>query len=303
MTKIAVIGECMIELYKNKDSSFEQTFGGDSFNCATYLKRSFKEAKVEYITVLGEDELSLQMFDFFHKQNLKTTYVDKLKDKNPGLYIISTKDGERSFSYWRETAAAKELFLTKSLKKLQKDLLSFDLIYLSAISLAIMSKQGRDNLYKILKKARKSGVKVAFDSNYRPRLYKSKDEAKVLYKEALKYTDIYLPSYDDEVELWEDISTKDIIKNSRKAGVSEIVISCGKEDIVYYYKGKTSSVKTKRLEKIVDSTSAGDSFNAKYLAARLKGKNIEESIKKANKLASKVIMHKGAIIPRKKNDK
>lgn len=302
MSKIAVIGECMVELFKSKDSSFKQTFGGDSFNCATYLKRSHKKAEVEYITVLGEDELSLKMLNFFHKQNLKTTYVDQLKNKNPGLYIISTKNGERSFSYWRGEAAAKELFLTKSLKRLEKDLLTFDLIYLSAISLAIMSKEGRANLYKVLTKARAKGVKVAFDSNYRPRLYKHLDEAKTLYLQALKYCDIYLPSYDDEVELWGEISKKEIIKNAIKAGVSEIVISCGKDDVVYYCNEKTSNVKTKQLKKIVDSTSAGDSFNARYLASRLKGKNIEDSIKKASSLASKVIMHQGAIIPKKKND-
>jgi 2-dehydro-3-deoxygluconokinase len=303
MSKVAVIGECMIELYKSEESYFKQTFGGDSFNCATYLKRSYEKAQVEYITVLGDDELSSKMLDFFHEQNLLTTYVDKLENKNPGLYLISTKDGERSFSYWRGEAAAKDLFLTKSLKKLQKNLPSFDLIYLSAISLAIMSKKGRANLYKILKEARKNGVKVAFDSNYRARLYKNKDEAKSIYNEALSYCDIFLPSYDDEVELWGDISKEKIIKNSIRFGVSEIIISHGEEDIIYYYEQKTNTVKIKKLEKIIDSTSAGDSFNAKYLASRLKGENIEKSIKKANKLASKVIMYQGAIIPKEKNDK
>jgi 2-dehydro-3-deoxygluconokinase len=301
MKKVAVIGECMVELFKNKKGLYKQTFGGDSFNFAVYLKRSFKESDVEYITVLGEDELSLKMLNFFHKQKLKTTYIDKIKNKYPGLYIIDTKNGERSFSYWRGESAARELFLTMSLEKLKEDLLDYDLIYFSAISLAIMSEKGRENLFKIVKKARAAGVKIAFDSNYRARLYNNEDEAREIYSQAINYCDIFLPSRDDEIELFGEMSTSDIINRSLSSGVSEIIISSGKEDIVYHYEDETKTIKTKRLKKIVDSTSAGDSFNAQYLASRLEGKTILKSIKKAKKLASKVIMYQGAIMPKDKH--
>jgi len=302
MTKIAVIGECMVEMYQDKKGLYKQTFGGDTFNCAVYLKRCLKDAKVEYITVLGQDARSSDMLDFFHKENLDTTYVDRLADKHPGLYIIDTYKGERSFDYWRGEAAAKDLFLTKSLEKLSKDLLNFDLIYFSAITLAIMSEKGRENLFKIVKKARANGVQIAFDSNYRPRLYKNQDDARKIYNQVINYTDIFLPSIDDEIDLWGSSTPADIIKKSLKAGIKEIIITCGKEDIVCHYDGLTLHKKTKQLTKIVDSTSAGDSFNGQYLASRLNEKSIKKSIKKAKKLAAKVIMHKGAIIPKDKND-
>ncbi len=301
MSKIAIIGECMVELYQNKKSLYKQTFGGDTFNCSVYLKRTYKKAHVEYITVLGTDALSKKMIDFFHKENLSTNFVDCLENKNPGLYIINTKKGERSFSYWRGESAARELFLTRSLKRIGNELLEYDLIYLSAISLAIMSSEGRDNLFRILKKARAAGVKVAFDSNYRPKLYKSSDIARKIYNQAIHYCDIFLPSIEDERELWGELHTYSVIKKAKEAGCSEIVIKCGAQDIVYYSNGSTKTIKTKAIKNIVDSTSAGDSFNGAYLASRLKGKNIEDSIKKAKKLASKVIMYKGAIMPKEKN--
>ncbi len=302
MKRVAVIGECMVELYQNKKGLYKQTFGGDTFNCSVYLKRTLKKAHVEYISVLGGDELSNKMLEFFKNQDIYTTYVDRLNNRNPGLYIINTKDGERTFSYWRGEAAAKDLFLTKSVEKIEKDLLNYELIYFSAITLAIMSEEGRLKLFKIIKKARAAGVKIAFDSNYRPRLYKDRDEAIRIYEQAINYCDIFLPSIDDERELWGNISIEDIINKSKKAGISEIVIKCGKEDIVYHYENITSKVKTKQLDKIVDSTSAGDSFNGGYLATRLKGKTIEKSIKKASKLASKVIMYQGAIIPKDEDE-
>ncbi|RDX33966.1 carbohydrate kinase family protein [Arcobacter sp. HD9-500m-PIT-SAG02] len=66
------------------------------------------------------------------------------------------------------------------------------------------------------------------------------------------------------------IDTQSIINKAKKAGCTEIVIKCGKEDIIYHFEGITKSIKIKQLNKVVDSTSAGDSFNGGYLASRLK---------------------------------
>ena len=97
MSKVAVIGECMIE-YQDYKSKYKQSFGGDTFNCSVYLKRTSKKIDVEYITVVGEDTLSKKMIDFMHEQDIKTTYVDKISDKNPGLYVISFENKKRSIS-------------------------------------------------------------------------------------------------------------------------------------------------------------------------------------------------------------
>lgn len=300
MKKITVLGECLIELSQDKDNLYKQAFAGDTINCAIYLKREFPEASIEYITVLGEDKMSKKMIDFFHEEDIKTTHVDFIKNKNPGLYMIETKNGERSFSFWRESSSAKKLFTTKSLKNIKKEMLSSDMIYFSAITIAIMSKKGRDNLFKTLKEAKSKNIKIAYDSNYRPALYKNEKKAIRLHNKALRYCDIFLPSFDDEQDLRKKIEAKDIISNAKKQGIGEIVIKCGKNDIIYYYKDKTKSIKVQALNKIVDSTSAGDSFNGGYLASRLQNNTIEDSIKKAQKLSAKVIMHKGAIIPKEK---
>ncbi len=299
MSKVAVIGECMIEYQDNQDG-YKQSFGGDTFNCSVYLKRTCKKAHVEYITVLGEDTLSKKMMNFIHKENIQTTYVDKISDRNPGLYIIDFDNKKRSISYWRDSSAARELFLTRSLQRISTELLDFDLIYFSAITLAIMSEEGRNNFFRMIKKARTMGVKIAFDPKFRPSLYSSNDQARKIYDQTIHYCDIFLPSIADEKELWAETDTYSVIEKAKKAGCSEIIIKCGKEDIVYYHENFTKTIKTKGINHIVDKTSAGDSFNGAYLASRLKGKTIEKSIKKAKKLASEVIMYKGAIMPKKR---
>ncbi len=299
MSKVAVIGECMIE-YQYSHDVYKQSFGGDTFNCSVYLKRTFNKADVEYITVLGEDTLSNKMINFIHKQNIQTTYVDKISDRSPGLYIIDFDNKKRSISYWRDSSAARELFLTRSLQRISSELLDFDLIYFSAITLSIMSEEGRNNFFRMIKKARKMGVKIAFDPKFRPSLYKSNDQARKIYNQAIHYCDTFLPSLADEKELWAESDTYSVIEKAKKAGCSEIIIKCGKEDIVYYYENYTKTTKTKGINNIFDKTSAGDSFNGVYLASRLKGKSIKKSIKKAKKLVSEVLMYKGGILPKKR---
>lgn len=295
MAKIAIIGECMAELYAKEDT-YVQTFAGDSFNCAVYLKRSSPEHSVEYITVLGKDSWSQKMLSFFKEHNLDTNYIDFKEDKTIGLYIINTDKGERSFSYWRGESAAKDLFTTTITKKIDEEICSFDTIFFSAITLGIMSKEGRKAFFKIIQKARNAGVKIAFDTNYRPRIYKNTQEAKDIYNETLPFCDIVLPSIDDEEALWGMSDSKEIIEKIKLAGALEIIVKAGKEDIVYYYENEIKTVKTTPLENIVDSTSAGDSFNGAYLSHRINGFSIEESIQKAQELSAKVIMHQGAII-------
>lgn len=298
--RVGVIGECMVEMNKIEGNKYIQTYGGDTFNFAVYFKREFPQAKVEYITVLGKDNFSKNMIEFIKSEDIGVEYIDFLENKNAGLYMVDTHNGERSFTYYRDTSAAKELFRTPMLKRLEEELLKFDLIYFSAITLAIMSKEGRENLFSILKKAKQNGTIIAYDSNYRPRLYKNAQKAIKIYKQALKFCDIFLPSIDDERLLLGDITTDEVIKHAKKYA-KEIVIKCGAHPIVYYHK-KTKLYVIEPSKNIVDTTAAGDSFNGVYLASRMQKQSIKNSIDKASLMASRVIGIKGAIIPKEQKE-
>jgi 2-dehydro-3-deoxygluconokinase len=296
--RVTAIGEPLIELSRSKKGHYRQSFAGDTLNCAIYLKRAEPSIHIEYITVLGQDKFSEQMIEFFHEEGLDTSCIDYHDTRIPGLYIIDTQKGERSFTFWREKSAAKKLFLTASINKITDQMLESDLIYLSSIVLAIMTPKGRKRLYKILKKAKQQGVQIAFDSNYRPSLYKNREEARVQNEKMLNFCDIYLPSLDDEKQIHGDISAEEIIHHARQYGCHEVIVKNGKEAITYLHKGRIKSLPLTPRTHIVDSTSAGDSFNGTYLAHRLSGESIKHAIHKANQTAAKVIMHHGAIIPK-----
>jgi 2-dehydro-3-deoxygluconokinase len=295
--KIAIIGECMIELFDQGNGSFKRTFGGDTLNSAIYLSKCSKNIDCFYITILGDDPLSNEMIKLWEVEGIKTNFVEQIANSVPGLYMIQTDEqGERSFLYWRDNAPAKKLFLTQNKTNLINKLKGFDWIYFSGISLAILEEEGRKALFELLKDFRQSGGKVAFDNNYRPKLWEGKD-VKANMQRAYENCDIALPSIDDEFLLWGDDSLESVKNRLIGFDCGEIVIKRGSDSCIVYKDEKNYEYKIEPITNIVDTTAAGDSFNGAYLAKRLEGVSIEDSIKFASKVAGQVIGQKGAIVP------
>lgn len=301
-SKIAVIGECMIELSQN-GAELQRGFGGDTLNTSVYLARQVDKNSlaVHYVTALGEDSFSRQMLEAWRQEGLHTGLIQRLEHRLPGLYYIETDaSGERTFYYWRNEAAARFWLESERSAEVCAELARFDYLYLSGISLAILNETSRNRLMALLKQARASGCKVIFDNNYRPRLWVSLEETQSVYRQMLACTDIAFLTLDDEDALWGTRPVSDVIQRTQAAGVSEVVIKRGAESCLVAVKGEAvleiPAVKLEK-EKVIDTTAAGDSFSAGYLAVRLSGGSAEAAAKRGHLTASTVIQYRGAIIP------
>lgn len=297
--KLATLGECLIEISeldtKTSENIKKFAYGGDVLNTSVYLSRN--NIKTSFISALGNDRNSHWLLREWQKENIDCSLVQKLEGYYPGLYMIELDDvGERSFMYWRNNSAAKNFFKNiPLLKKTLRNIKDFDYIYFSGITLAIMSEEVRDYFINYLKKFRQNGGKVIFDSNYRPILWKTQYQAKCNYTKAYKNCDIALPTYDDEKLLFNYKSKKECIQAIEKKGVKDIVLKLGKDGCFYLNEGKQVLVSTGKV-KSIDTTGAGDSFNAGYIAAILNGKDKNNACKYGNSIAKDVIRKKGAII-------
>ncbi|HEY8567884.1 sugar kinase [Microbulbifer sp.] len=303
--KLAALGEVMVELAPQAVSQgsgqkalLAQSYAGDTYNTAVYIARGGVD--VSYVTLLGEDPYSEEVLTRLASEGIDTSAIARLPGRCPGLYMIqNTADGERYFTYWRGEAPARELFADPARREVLKDYLrQMDCMYLSGITLAIMNPEARAELLAFLKEYRANGGRVAFDSNYRPRLWASADAARSVVAEFLQQADMALLTFEDEQALWGDELPDSCIKRNGDFGVAELVIKRGAEPVLLQYQGALISVEVPAVSSVVDTTGAGDSFNAGYLAARLQGASPEESIAAGNRCAARVIGHRGAIIPR-----
>lgn len=294
---VALIGECMVELQK-EGNGLRQSFGGDTLNTAVYLSRLCQsdEATISYVTALGTDFLSDEMIKAWEAENINTHLVQRFDDKLPGMYMVRVDEmGERSFLYWRNEAAAK-FWLEYAEDSLLETIAGYDAVYLSGISIAVLPERSLDRLYALLETCKASGAQVIFDNNYRPRLWPSKEQALKAYAKVLSYTHTTLLTFDDEEALYGDVTIEQCIERTKAAGVQEIVIKQGAGDCVVANHDGVIFVPGETVKMVVDTTAAGDSFAAGYLAVRLCGGNAEKAAAAGHTLAGTVIQCKGAII-------
>jgi 2-dehydro-3-deoxygluconokinase len=239
------------------------------------------------------------MLAAWRDEGVGTGLVVRMPGRLPGLYMIEVDErGERRFHYWRQNAPARELFALPETERIVAALAGYDLIYLSGISLSLYGEQGRAALFEGLDRARRRGGRIAFDSNYRARSWHSADVARAAIAEMLKRVDIALTGLDDERALFGDADCPGTARRLRAAGVTEIVVKHGDAGAYVAAAGVDRMVAAEPVARAVDTTAAGDSFNAGYLAARLAGSTPLDAARVGHHLAAAVIQHPGAIMPR-----
>jgi 2-dehydro-3-deoxygluconokinase len=295
MSKVACIGECMIELKQAEGGLFSRFYGGDTLNTAIYLARLGTE--VDYITALGDDTLSEEMLAGWAAEGVGTTKVLRLSGKLPGIYMIQTDDkGERRFFHWRENSAARSLMDLPETDGILKSLASYDLVYLSAITLSLYNANGRGRLIAALRSARETGTRIAFDTNFRSRGWPDLNIARVVYRDAFEAADIALASTEDLLPLYAGESDDGLMARILSP---EAVLKLSVPASIVRYKSVSQEVRADPVTRpVVDTTAAGDSFAAAYIAARLAGAEPVEAARAGHRLASVVVCHPGAIIPR-----
>lgn len=296
---IACVGEVMIELVADADGSAQLGVAGDSYNTAVYLARLLEgsDIGVSYVTALGADPYSDRIRDAITSHGINADCIEMRPEHMPGLYAIDTDDhGERSFSYWRSQSAARTLFSAPCEITLDH-LNTFDLVLFSGISLAILPPAVRSEIYTWADAYKAGGGTLAYDSNHRPRLWESVDVARDVNAQMWSRADLALPSVDDEMAIYAETTEAEVLARLRALGVSRGALKRGDQGPLELTSDRTPD-DVARVGKVVDSTAAGDSFNAGYLAAIAQGGADLDAARAGHNLAAKVITHRGAIIPK-----
>jgi len=295
MTTVACIGECMIELKQAANGLYARGFGGDTLNTAVYLARL--GVATDYVTALGDDAMSDEMLAGWAAEGIGTGRVQRLRGKLPGLYMIQTDaNGERRFFHWRDSAAARALMDLPQTDELLASFANDKVIYLSAITLSLYGEAGRARLFAALRTARAKGTRIAFDTNFRARGWPDLDLARRVYGEIFAIADIVLASTEDLLPLYPGAREAELLV---QISSPETVLKLEEPACIVRADGREQMVGAAPLSHpVVDTTAAGDSFAAAYLAARQHGALPVEAAQAGHRLAGVVVGHSGAIIPR-----
>lgn len=274
---------------EDRDGLYRRAVAGDTFNTAVYLARAGH--RVHYLTRLGDDPQSAQIRQCMAAEGIATDRVSTCPGRRPGLYLIENDTaGERHFSYWRDHSPAREIFD----QPLQ--LADTDVFYFSGITLAV-TRSGVENLLALLRQIRDSGGRVVFDPNYRPTLWDNPGQARQTIKAVLPLCDIALPTLQDERTLWGIETVAECRALFATEGVTELVIK-GDDLTAYVFSSEGEVSQQAPAVAALDTTGAGDAFNAAYLGARLDGLDLHTALDRAQALAARVVQQRGAILPR-----
>ena len=139
--------------------------------------------------------------------------------------------------------------------------------------------------------------RIAFDPNVRLKLWESQAVAAASIKAAISVCDILLPSAEDLAWLLQVESTSHQLELLREMGVKEVALTLGAKGCVVADVEGRVEITGPAVERVVDTSGAGDSFNGAYLASRLQGKTPAEAAEAGLLIASRVVTHAGAIVP------
>lgn len=298
---VIAFGECMLEVQANRFGPAAFAYGGDTLNTSVYLRRCSRQEdlRVSYATGVGTDPLSQQLQQAWAEQGLDLSYVREVQGKLPGLYLIETDDsGERRFHFWRENSAARDYFHT-DLTPLEHAASAVDCLYFSGISLAILDAQSRDRFFSLLLQLKQSGKQVVFDNNYRPRLWPDASTARAVFERAFSVANLALITADDHQAVYGFEQPEEAVAHAQSLSVKELVIKQGARPTLVKaeHLSDWAEVPTQQVDRVIDTTAAGDSFAAAYLSRRLMGVTAVKAAEFGNQLASRVIQFRGAIIP------
>ncbi|WP_179404621.1 sugar kinase [Burkholderia guangdongensis] len=294
--EILALGEAMIEFNQSRPGQPEylQGFGGDTSNFCIAAAR--QGASTGFVSAVGDDQFGRLLGDLWRGEGVDTTYVRVDRGAPTGVYFVSHGADGHQFDYLRAGSAASRY----APQDLPRDALAAaKAVHLSGISLAI-GTPACDAAFAAIEHARAHGAKVSFDTNLRLKLWPL-PRARAVMREALRQTDICLPSWDDVTAITGADDRDAIVDAMLELGPQVVALKLGK-DGSYVATPNERRVVPGFSVAAVDATGAGDCFGGAFVARIVAGDDPFEAARYSNAAAALSTLGYGAVAPIPRKD-
>jgi 2-dehydro-3-deoxygluconokinase len=295
--RVLVVGEPLVEVLDGSPAVARHGFGGDALNLAVYMARESPELHVMLASAVGDDRDSDSLLAFCRDEGVDGSHIRRVVGARLGRYRVTVdRSGERAFEYQRSASPFRRALGGEDALP---DPASVDALCFSGITVAVLHDAGRRTVFDYAEAVRGTGGMVVFDPNHRPALWADDAEARDWTVRISRITDLLLASKEDGRRLTDADTVLGIATSFRSMGASEVVVTDGSGPCVVVHDAGVVEIPTDEVGSAVDTTAAGDAFDAAYIAARLGGDDPERSAQAGHRLASTVVGQRGALIPRR----
>ncbi|HUT79661.1 MAG TPA: carbohydrate kinase [Candidatus Bathyarchaeia archaeon] len=295
---IISIGEILIDFVSDEIGSLEKVKifnkypGGAPANFSVGIARLNLE--ITFIGMVGNDPFGEFLVSFLKKEGVNTKYIEKTENnERTALAFVSLDEtGERSFVFYRNNAADLKL----SPEKITDDIIN-KCEYLHFGTLSLSSEPSKSATIKAITECKRNGAKICFDPNLRMDIWQSKELLRETISHVLPYVDILYPSYEElSFILGKEVSEEEAINVlMEKYPIEIIALKKGKDGcLLKSREGFFLTIPSFEVP-IIDTTGAGDGFNAGFIFGLSTGKTLEEAGIIGNAIGALVIQKRGAM--------
>ena len=287
---VLCLGEALIEFNQVPDdtnNTYRYGFGGDTSNTAIAVARQGTSSG--FLSKVGNDPFGIKLLELWKREGVDCTYVLQHPEFPTGIYFVTHDENGHHFSYYRKGSAASQM----TPEDVTADVVSQSkVLHLSAITQAI-SASSRETAFAAIHQARKSGVKISYDTNLRLKLWPL-NQARDVINQVVPMCDVLLPSLDDVTSLTGLQEPKKIIDYYLKLGAKLVVLKQGEQGVLVA-DGHNESCISGHAVKTIDATGAGDTFDGAFLSEWIRSNDPFKAAEYANAAAALSTTRYGAV--------
>ncbi|MFA9190451.1 carbohydrate kinase [Flavobacterium sp. FZUC8N2.13] len=292
---ILCVGEVLIDFIGHQSGvmidntrDYHRYLGGSPTNVAMNSSRLGLNATM--VATVGKDGFGTYIFDRLSSVGLNTDHIKCLDNKSTSVIFVSRSEGTPDFIPYREADYCIDE------EQISKETLSKTKIF-HTTCFALSKKPAQETILKKAEEAFNLGCQLSIDVNYAKKLWNSQEEALQVIKNYCKFNPLIKISEDDMLRLFEkELAHEEIFNFFHNAGVDIVCLTLGSKGVKLSQKGKEIiQLPAIKIDKVIDTTGAGDAFWSGFLFAYIKKKTINECLDIALKLAALKLQNVGRL--------